>query len=114
TFFILRRWTVSRRKLQALMRQVWIPAVLMLGTWGMFGVLSLIDPWLKVHRVDVTIAILGLGCGGVLLTMAGHAMTLRRDKAYYRVATRSLAISREAISADFQKFESSRYRLRYV
>jgi hypothetical protein len=118
---------LARKWRTLLTRETLFSAVFIAGMTGVFAaafwaVLHFFRPqiefllsWLGNHHNLVSMILGTLGVSSVMLFMVAPALArLRSDRRHFRYATRSTALTRGLVCADFLKFKSARYRVRYV
>ena len=82
---------------------------------GLFKLLAyLIDPWMRKHGWILPIGLLSVTSLYVLSLAFRSAWMWPGDRRLMREVTRSTVLTRRSIAADFMRFQTHRFRIRYV
>lgn len=107
-------WKGAGSKTRLLMTLSVAVAISLAGGLLVVWVVSLIGPWIVRHRVAIIIVLASVALLGVLSVTARVMVETTRDRRDFRGAVRSTAVTKSTIAADFLRFRTRRYRLRYV
>ncbi len=109
-YLICRRGALTKRLARFLIASA---ISLILGLIGA-RIIDLIMPWIRGHWLVLSALPIFLLIAWLLIDAIPALIGTLRDRNRLRVSTRSVALTREAIAADFLGFRTGWYRLKYV